>query len=213
MPPIKRSYQYLVNHIFALILVPFVVDVVVEVIRLDPKENVNLWGSLHFDLVQIRILERSSLGEETCFPLSIHYIPPASTMETTRGEVELVIFSAMDSLFEKTGLKPKDIDILIVNGSLFSPNAIFVRHGDQQGRKEPCFFLTDCSAWVAPPSSYQTVILRGGAPSIILSISIKHTKAPTIRYTDVCSKRKTKKETSGYCEDLKSNITTTDPLV
>lgn len=70
---------------------------------------------------QMRILERSGLGEETCLPPAIHYIPPKPTMEAARGEAELVIFSAMDSLFEKTGLKPKDIDILIVNCSLFSP--------------------------------------------------------------------------------------------
>ncbi|KAE8690792.1 3-ketoacyl-CoA synthase 6 [Hibiscus syriacus] len=70
---------------------------------------------------QMRILERSGLGEETCLPPAIHYIPPTPTMEAARGEAELVIFSAMDSLFEKTGLKPKDIDILIVNCSLFSP--------------------------------------------------------------------------------------------
>ncbi|CAN0876306.1 3-ketoacyl-CoA synthase 5 [Linum grandiflorum] len=70
---------------------------------------------------QMRILERSGLGEETCLPPAIHYIPPKPTMESARGEAELVIFSAMDTLFEKTGLKPKDIDILIVNCSLFSP--------------------------------------------------------------------------------------------
>ena len=70
---------------------------------------------------QMRILERSGLGEETCLPPSIHYIPPKPTMEAARGEAELVIFSAMDSLFKKTGIKPKDIDILIVNCSLFSP--------------------------------------------------------------------------------------------
>ncbi|KAJ6988036.1 hypothetical protein NC653_021077 [Populus alba x Populus x berolinensis] len=69
----------------------------------------------------MRILERSGLGEETCLPPSIHYIPPKPTMEAARGEAELVIFSAMDSLFKKTGIKPKDIDILIVNCSLFSP--------------------------------------------------------------------------------------------
>ncbi|KAE8720738.1 3-ketoacyl-CoA synthase 5 [Hibiscus syriacus] len=180
---VKLGYQYLVNHILALILVPVMVGVVVEVVRLGPEEIVNLWGSLHFDLVQVlcssfvvifvvtvyfmskprsiylvdyscykppvtcrvpfatfmehsrlnlrnnpksvefqmRILERSGLGEETCLPPAIHYIPPTPTMEAARGEAELVIFSAMDSLFIKTGLKPKDIDILIVNCSLFSP--------------------------------------------------------------------------------------------
>ncbi|KAH7834003.1 hypothetical protein Vadar_011830 [Vaccinium darrowii] len=70
---------------------------------------------------QMRILERSGLGEETCLPPAIHFIPPRPTMESARGEAELVIFSIIDSLFEKTGIKPKDIDILIVNCSLFSP--------------------------------------------------------------------------------------------
>ncbi|KAE8726071.1 3-ketoacyl-CoA synthase 5 [Hibiscus syriacus] len=180
---VKLGYQDLVNHILTLILVPVMLGVVVELLRLGPEEIVNLWDSLHLDLVQIlcssffiifiatvyfmskprsiylvdyscykppvtyrvpfatfmehsrlnlsnnpksvefqmRILERSGLGEETCLPPAIHYIPPTPTMEAARGEAELVIFSAMDSLFEKTGLKPKDIDILIVNCSLFSP--------------------------------------------------------------------------------------------
>ncbi|KAK8582760.1 hypothetical protein V6N13_069529 [Hibiscus sabdariffa] len=180
---VKLGYQYLVNHILTLTLVPVMAAVVVEILRLGPGEIVNLWNSLHFDLVQIlcssffivlvatvyfmskprsiylvdyacykpsvtcrvpfstfmehsrlnlsnnpksvefqmRILERSGLGEETCLPPSIHYIPPTPTMDAARGEAELVIFSAMDSLFKKTGLKPKDVDILIVNCSLFSP--------------------------------------------------------------------------------------------
>ena len=69
----------------------------------------------------MRILERSGLGEETCLPPAIHYIPQNPTMEDARAEAETVIFAAIDSLMKKTGLKPKDIDILIVNCSLFSP--------------------------------------------------------------------------------------------
>ncbi|KAJ9682901.1 hypothetical protein PVL29_018764 [Vitis rotundifolia] len=70
---------------------------------------------------QMRILERSGLGEETCLPPASHYIPPKPTMEAARCEAELVIFSAIDDLLKKTGIKTKDIDILIVNCSLFSP--------------------------------------------------------------------------------------------
>lgn len=70
---------------------------------------------------QMRILERSGLGEETCLPPAIHYIPPTPTMESARNEAQMVIFTAMEDLFKNTGLKPKDIDILIVNCSLFSP--------------------------------------------------------------------------------------------
>jgi 3-ketoacyl-CoA synthase len=70
---------------------------------------------------QTRILERSGLGEDTCLPPANHYIPPNPSMEASRAEAQLVIFSAIDDLVRRTGLKPKDIDILVVNCSLFSP--------------------------------------------------------------------------------------------
>ncbi|CDP02779.1 unnamed protein product [Coffea canephora] len=180
---VKLGYQYLVNHILTFLLVPIMAGVVLEILRLGPEEMLNIWRSLHFDLLQVlcssfliifiatvyfmskprsvylvdyacykppvtcrvpfstfmehsrlilkdspksvdfqmRILERSGLGEETCLPPAIHYIPPNPTMEDARAEAETVIFAAIDSLMKKTGLKPKDIDILIVNCSLFSP--------------------------------------------------------------------------------------------
>ncbi|GJN00105.1 hypothetical protein PR202_ga17265 [Eleusine coracana subsp. coracana] len=68
-----------------------------------------------------RLLERSGLGEETCLPPAHHYIPPYRNMEASRAEVELVVFSAIDDLLAKTKVSPQDIDILIVNCSLFAP--------------------------------------------------------------------------------------------
>ncbi|KAE8663605.1 hypothetical protein F3Y22_tig00112926pilonHSYRG00041 [Hibiscus syriacus] len=50
---VKLGYQYLVNHILTLTLVPITAGVVIEVIRLGPHEIVNLWTSLHLDFVQI----------------------------------------------------------------------------------------------------------------------------------------------------------------
>ncbi|KAL8268897.1 hypothetical protein R6Q59_002695 [Mikania micrantha] len=70
---------------------------------------------------QVKIFERSGLGEETCLPHPLHYLPPNPNMMDARDEAQLVIFSAMDSLFQQTGINPKDIDILIVNCSLFAP--------------------------------------------------------------------------------------------
>jgi 3-ketoacyl-CoA synthase len=72
-----------------------------------------------------RLLERSGLGEETCLPYAQHYIPPSRDLESSRAEAELVIFSAIDDLLAKTGVSPQDIDILVVNCSLFAPTPSF----------------------------------------------------------------------------------------
>lgn len=75
-------------------------------------------SSLEF---QRKILERSGLGEETYVPEAMHSIPPRPSMSAAREEAELVMFGALDNLFLSTGLKPKDIGILVVNCSLFNP--------------------------------------------------------------------------------------------
>ncbi|CAI9781248.1 unnamed protein product [Fraxinus pennsylvanica] len=75
-------------------------------------------SSLEF---QRKILERSGLGEETYVPEAMHYIPPRPTMEAAREEAKQVMFGALDNLFKSTGVKPKDIGILVVNCSLFNP--------------------------------------------------------------------------------------------
>ncbi|KAK4416502.1 3-ketoacyl-CoA synthase 6 [Sesamum alatum] len=180
---VKLGYQYLVNHILTFLLIPIMLGILLEILRLGPEEILHLWNSLYFDLIQVlcslflvifiatvyfmlkprtiylvdfscykppaagrvplsrfmehsrlilkdnpksvdfqmRILERSGLGEETCVPPAMLYIPPTPTMRDARDEAEAIIFSAIDSVLEKTGIRPKEIDILIVNCSLFSP--------------------------------------------------------------------------------------------
>ncbi|KAL0422767.1 UNVERIFIED_CONTAM: 3-ketoacyl-CoA synthase 4 [Sesamum latifolium] len=75
-------------------------------------------SSLEF---QRRILERSGLGEETYLPEPLHQIPPQPSMAKAREEAEQVMFGALDNLFKATGVKPKDIGVLVVNCSLFNP--------------------------------------------------------------------------------------------
>ncbi|KAH1130300.1 hypothetical protein J1N35_001678 [Gossypium stocksii] len=81
---------------------------------------------------QRRISTRSGLGDETYFPRGVTSTPPNLCMEEARSEAEAVMFGALDSLFEKTGVNPKDIGILIVNCSLFNPtpslSAMIVNH-------------------------------------------------------------------------------------
>ncbi|KAL0903876.1 hypothetical protein M5K25_025933 [Dendrobium thyrsiflorum] len=50
-----------------------------------------------------------------------HYISPSPNMEASHAEAKLVIFSVVENLLTRTGLRLKDIDILIVNCNLFSP--------------------------------------------------------------------------------------------
>ncbi|XWS27191.1 hypothetical protein CRYUN_Cryun26dG0093800 [Craigia yunnanensis] len=64
---------------------------------------------------QRKILERSGLGESTYLPEAVLRVPPNPCMAEARKEAEAVMFGALDHLFEKTSLKPKDIGILIVN--------------------------------------------------------------------------------------------------
>ncbi|CAN6465656.1 unnamed protein product [Victoria cruziana] len=79
----------------------------------------------HFDSksvdFQMKILERSGLGEDTCLLAALHYLPPKPHMVDARNEAELIIFSCLDDLFKKADIRPMDVDIPVVNYSLFSP--------------------------------------------------------------------------------------------
>ncbi|CAL1354714.1 unnamed protein product [Linum trigynum] len=81
---------------------------------------------------QTRIAQRSGLGDETYLPRGITSRPPNLCMAEARKEAEDVMFGALDALFDKTGVSPKDVGILIVNCSLFNPtpslSAMIVNH-------------------------------------------------------------------------------------
>ncbi|KAL5976999.1 3-ketoacyl-CoA synthase 11 [Asimina triloba] len=86
---------------------------------------------------QRKILERSGLGESTYLPQAVLNVPPNPSMAEARKEAETVMFGALDELFAKTLLKPKDIGILIVNCSLFNPtpslSAMVINHYKLRG--------------------------------------------------------------------------------
>ncbi|MCL7049303.1 hypothetical protein MKW94_001090 [Papaver nudicaule] len=68
-----------------------------------------------------KILEVSGLGDETYMPKTLHELPQDFSVSGARDETEQVIFGALENLFSKTFVKPKDIGILVVNCSLFNP--------------------------------------------------------------------------------------------
>lgn len=86
---------------------------------------------------QKKILERSGLGQNTYLPEAVLRVPPNPCMAEARKEAELVMFGAIDQLLAKTGVKAKDIGILVVNCSLFNPtpslSAMIVNHYKLRG--------------------------------------------------------------------------------
>lgn len=86
---------------------------------------------------QRKIVERSGLGQDTYLPEAVLRIPPNPCMDEARKEAEAVMFGAIDELLAKTGVKAKDIGILVVNCSLFNPtpslSAMIVNHYKLRG--------------------------------------------------------------------------------
>lgn len=58
---------------------------------------------------------------ETFFPPAFFHEPPVINMDTAREEAEMVLYGAVEELLKKTGLKPRQIDVLVTNCSLFNP--------------------------------------------------------------------------------------------
>ena len=91
-------------------------------------------ASLEF---QGKAMERSGMGEETYLPPAVLANPPIATMKEARGEAEMVMFSTIDELFEKTKVRPKDVGVLVVNCGLFNPtpslSAMVINHYTMRG--------------------------------------------------------------------------------
>jgi len=72
-----------------------------------------------------RILGRSGTGQATAWPPGIRQCldgkPTDNSIEASRKEAEFVINDVVSKALKKTNLKPTDIDILVINCSLFSP--------------------------------------------------------------------------------------------
>lgn len=70
---------------------------------------------------QKRILESSGIGDETYIPKAVMSGENCATMKEGRAEASMVMFGALDELFEKTRIRPKDVGVLVVNCSIFNP--------------------------------------------------------------------------------------------
>eukprot|EP01038_Epipyxis_sp_PR26KG_P007104 gene7104-9693_t len=72
-----------------------------------------------------RMLKQSGCGPYTAWPPGtvqcLEGKPADTSAEAARKESEIVIFDCVRNALKKTGVKAKDIDILVINCSLFSP--------------------------------------------------------------------------------------------
>lgn len=99
------------------------------------------WKCSHADIIQMmknqncftedsikfmgRLLERSGTGQSTAWPPGIVQClkgkPQDVSIEASRKEAETVIFDIVESALKKAKVHPKEIDVLVINCSLFSP--------------------------------------------------------------------------------------------
>jgi predicted naringenin-chalcone synthase len=72
-----------------------------------------------------RILERSGTGNSTAWPPGIVQVLEGAeqdqSMDGARKEAETVVFDVVETALHKAGVKAHEIDILVINCSLFSP--------------------------------------------------------------------------------------------
>jgi len=70
---------------------------------------------------QEKVFQRTGVGPEAYFAPGILKSPPVTSMEEAREESRMVLFPVVEELLKRSGLRATDIDILIVNCSLFNP--------------------------------------------------------------------------------------------
>lgn len=90
-------------------------------------EMMRLQGCFTEDSIDFmkRLIVRSGTGQNTAWPPGIvqclHGKKTDRSIEASRKEAETVIFDVVDKALKKAQLSPQDIDVLVINCSLFSP--------------------------------------------------------------------------------------------
>ncbi|XP_010534309.1 PREDICTED: 3-ketoacyl-CoA synthase 19-like [Tarenaya hassleriana] len=95
--------------------------------KLDSKTCMQIAGrnknlSLEDYRFLLRTMVSSGIGEETYGPSNVlEGREECPALLDAYSEMDEIVFDTLDSLFVKTGVSPSEIDVLVVNVSLFSP--------------------------------------------------------------------------------------------
>lgn len=94
-----------------------------EIVEMMRRQGCFTEDSINF---MKRLLERSGTGQSTAWPPGIVQClqdgkKTDRSMEASRKEAETVICDIVENALRKANVKPKEIDVLVINCSLFSP--------------------------------------------------------------------------------------------
>jgi 3-ketoacyl-CoA synthase len=145
---------------------------------------------------QRKILERSGLGQGTYSPKAMLRSPPNPCMAEARAEAEAVMFGAIDQVLAKTGVKARDIGIVVVNCSLFNPtpshSATIVNH--YKLRKDVASYNLGgmgCSAGLISIDLAKQLLQVTTNSSVVPSIErLRNTPSHFKYYSSTCKQRK-----------------------
>ncbi|VVA94893.1 unnamed protein product [Arabis nemorensis] len=126
--------------------------------------------------LQQKILERSGIGDDASVPVTVHEIPPNSSLSAAREETHEILFTIVEDLFSKHKIDPKSIDILVSNCSLFCPSPsitamIINRFGMRSNVKSFSLSGMGCSAGLLSINLVKDLMkIHGDSLALVLSM-------------------------------------------
>ncbi|QCE05749.1 Thiolase-like [Vigna unguiculata] len=129
----------------------------------------------------LKTMVSSGIGENTYCPRAIlEGREESPSLKDMYEEIDEIMFDTLDNLFKKTGISPSEIDILVVNVSLFSPAPsltarIINRYKMRENVKAFNLAGMGCSASVVAIDVVQQLFKTyKNAVGIVVSLSLIH---------------------------------------
>ncbi|KAL0414446.1 UNVERIFIED_CONTAM: 3-ketoacyl-CoA synthase 20 [Sesamum radiatum] len=137
---VKLGYHYLISNAVYLLIIPLLFAAAANLSKSHVQDILHMCNyhlrynvlrrdgcgkGFHHSKQRRYGLHEESIGEvrvgDRTYALGLKDFPPERPFECAREEAEMIICGAIDDLFAKTRVKPRDIGILVVNISAFNP--------------------------------------------------------------------------------------------